>query len=336
MLSRAIAALVAALAFPMFTSPVASAETVVLAQADNQCSVVVPQIKDDTQNPPVWVDPASLSFALDEAAIQDLPQDLGPIPAGPAYLIGATQVSGVPWLGVNTMNPSLLNNTQGDVHWELTGFSGPGAMYVFTQGGMGQVVGEEWFIGDGSSASGSTVVERNRHVHPNWLFSAPGTYHVELTQTVQLLDGSESSGTATLTFEVGTGAGTVNDGHFDFGPTIGTGSGEECGGESTESADFPTTDSEVTASDSSPKNNKATGAQPAQNTRNAHSQQSAQPSQRQPRQHAQQAAPSQQHATKQLPNTGPTVMTLPIAILALGILALGTGLVFAVRHFRWF
>ncbi|MDU0479087.1 TIGR03773 family transporter-associated surface protein [Staphylococcus chromogenes] len=300
------------------------------------CNELVPLIKDDRSSPAEWVDPASISFTLGDAARTDLPQALGPIPAGEAYLIGATQVANVPWLGVNTMHPDLLANTTGDVTWELTGFDGPGSMYVFTQGNMGQVVGKEWFEASNGSGSGSTVVARNSHVHPNWVFSEPGTYNVELTQTAELTSGESVSGTATITFEVGNGGGGATEGHFDFGAMIGCAG--DTGGTSVSADDsFATTGTEsgtrtnntadsegqslqsasqgfAPAAEKSGTTGKSANATAASNS----------------------GTTSQSTSAKSLPNTGSTVLTFPIAFLALGVLILGGGLVFAARHFRFF
>ncbi|MGJ4086907.1 TIGR03773 family transporter-associated surface protein [Corynebacterium macclintockiae] len=180
-----------------------------------------PLIKDDRQQPPKWIKPGALNFGLGSAAKTNLPQALGPVGAGTAWMIGATQTNGVPWVGVNTMHPDLLANTQGDVTFALTSFSGPGSMYVFEQGNLGQVVGKEWFKASGGNASGAHVVPRNSHVHPNWVFSKPGTYKVGITQTATTKQGKKISAPATLTFTVG-GSGNANSGHFDFGADITT------------------------------------------------------------------------------------------------------------------
>lgn len=180
-----------------------------------------PQIKDDRQQPPKWTSPSALNFGLGSAAKTNLPQALGPVGAGTAWMIGATQSNGVPWVGVNTMHPDLLANTQGDVTFKLTSFSGPGSMYVFEQGNLGQVVGKEWFKASGGNASGAHVVPRNSHVHPNWVFSKPGTYKVGITQTATTKQGKKISAPATLTFTVG-GSGNANSGHFDFGASVTT------------------------------------------------------------------------------------------------------------------
>lgn len=189
---------------------------------------LVALIKDDRQSPPRWVSPSSVTFGLGEQAKVNLPQNLGPVQRGPAWMIGSTQQPNVPWVGTNTMHPDLLANTTGDVTFKLTSFSGPGAMFVFQQGNLGTVVGEKWFEASGGSVSGAHVIPRNSHVHPNWVFSAPGTYKVGITQTATLKNGSPSSAQATLTFIVG-GSGNANSGHFDFGSTVSTDA--QCAGE---------------------------------------------------------------------------------------------------------
>lgn len=309
------------------------------AHAESTCNQLVPLIKDDRVSPAQWVDPTSISFALDSAAQTEIPQQLGPIPAGTAYLIGATQVANVPWLGVNTMHPQLLENTVGDVTWELTGFEGPGAMYVFTQGNMGQVVGQEWFSAANGSASGSTVVARNSHVHPNWVFSDPGTYHVQLTQTAELTSGETVSGTSTLTFEVSTGAGTATEGHFDFGAMIG------CSGDVANPSDeapqqggntFAASNSGTTGGTNT--GTRQSGGSEANNSGATSDAAASQPNAQRSHQGTQPQSTTAAATTggKTLPNTGPTVMTLPIAFLAFGVLVLGGGLIFAARYYRLF
>lgn len=189
-------------------------------------TVLRPLIKDDRSAPPAWVDPSSLHFVLGDAAKQNTPSALGPIPAGDVWMIGATQQPNVPWLGVNTQHPDLLGNIDGDVTFALTGAQGPGDVFVFTQGSLGKIIGQEWFTYVGGKASGSTVVVRNSHVHPNFVFSAPGSYTLDITQTAKLKNGKEVSGTAKVSFTVGGGEG-VTEGHFDLGADIATGA-ETC------------------------------------------------------------------------------------------------------------
>lgn len=186
-------------------------------QAGQKCSPgLVPRVKDDRTSPAEWKDPASLSFGLGNEAKARLPQAVGSVPAGDVWMIGSVQQAGVPWLGANTQHPSLVENTTGEVTWTVTGFNGPGPMAVFTQGGLGQIVGEEWFRAADGKAQGTHTIPANTHVHPSWVFGKPGTYKVTIAQSAKTKDGQTVSGAATLTFVVG-GQGNANSGHFDFG-----------------------------------------------------------------------------------------------------------------------
>ncbi|WP_157672471.1 choice-of-anchor M domain-containing protein [Corynebacterium mycetoides] len=106
-----------------------------------------PMIKDDRSVPAQWRDPSTVVFGLGDAAKTTLPEAVGPVPAGTAWMVGTTQQAGLPWIGANTQHESLGGTTS--VTWTLTGFEGPGAMVVFTQGSLGQIVGEEWFRASG-------------------------------------------------------------------------------------------------------------------------------------------------------------------------------------------
>ncbi len=214
-------------ASPAPTTPAAPAPSVPKAtcfptqEGGSGAITLLPKIKDDRQSPAQWVSPESLPFALGDRSINTTTQAIGNIPSGTkVWMIGQTQVEGVPWVGANTMNKSILDQTTGEVVWQLTSFSGPGAMEVFTSGNFGQVVGQRWFSGANGSASGAITIPRNTHVHPNWIFSQPGTYRVGITQTATMKDGTHISGVTNLTFNVGSGSG-VNSGHFDIGAEIG-------------------------------------------------------------------------------------------------------------------
>ncbi|MDY5786227.1 TIGR03773 family transporter-associated surface protein, partial [Corynebacterium sp.] len=177
---------------------------------------ITPMIKDDRNVPAVWTSPADLSFHLGDAARTTLPESVGPVPAGTAWMIGATQQDNVPWLGANTQHPSMLDNQIGDVTWELVSFEGPGPVVVYTQGGLGQIMGEEWFRGADGRAQGSHDIAPNTHVHPVWIFGAPGTYKLGIRQSTTH-NGAVFSGTDVLTFHVGEDGGNAREGHFDLG-----------------------------------------------------------------------------------------------------------------------
>lgn len=241
-----------------------------------QCSpALYPRVKDDRTVPGKWVNPGGLTFGLGTAAKTQLPQAVGPVPAGTVWMIGSTQQAGVPWLGANTQAPSLIEHTTGEVTWELVSVDGPGPMVVFTQGGLGQVVGEEWFRASGGKVQGSHTIQANSHVHPSWVFGKEGTYRVTVRHTATMKDGQAVSGTGTLVFVVG-GQGNANDGHFDVGSIL-----ELCG--------------------ASGEHGGAGGAVG--------------------------------EGGEALADTGTTVMTVPFAVLGLGILVFGAGAVQLSRKF---
>ncbi|WP_296136083.1 choice-of-anchor M domain-containing protein [uncultured Tessaracoccus sp.] len=72
----------------------------------------------------------------------------------------------------------------------------------------------------GGSAQGRTTVAANTHVHPNWVFSAPGDYALTIRQSTKSKAGAPMSATATLRFHVGGQASGATSGHFDFGAQV--------------------------------------------------------------------------------------------------------------------
>ena len=187
-----------------------------------------PHIKDDTTSPAQWRPAQGATFYLSSNAEVNLPSNVGTVPEGKAWMIGATQVAGVPWLGANTQHQTMHEHLASSVRWDITGFSGPGPMTVYSQGQLGQIVGEEWFRAAGGGFQGSKAIPRNTHVHPNWVFGAPGNYQVNITQSAQLSNGKKVSGSATLNFVVGGNnpGGAFSDGHFDLGAIVNPEGGE--------------------------------------------------------------------------------------------------------------
>lgn len=70
-----------------------------------------------------------------------------------------------------------------------------------------------------NTGAGVHVIPINTHVHPNWVFTAPGTYKIVIRQTARLKTGKIISADAPLTFYVG-GTGNSNSGHFDLGADV--------------------------------------------------------------------------------------------------------------------
>lgn len=118
---------------------------------------LISSIKDDRKSPAQWVDPSSISFGLGNAAKAKAPAGIEFIaPAGSdVWMIGSTQAPSVPWVGANSMHPSIIQNTTGEITQTLVSASGPGNVGVFTSGNFGQIVGQKWY--SSTAGSGSTV-----------------------------------------------------------------------------------------------------------------------------------------------------------------------------------
>lgn len=289
--------------------------------AESCVGTIAGRIKDDRSVPAEWKNPADLRFGLGDAAKQNLPQDIGPVKAGRVWMIGSTQQSGVPWLGANTQHPSLLEHTNGEVKWELVGFEGPGAMVVFTQGGLGQVVGEEWFRASGGSHEGSHTIAANTHVHPSWVFSEPGDYTVTIRQSTTAKDGQRLVTDVRVQFEVG-GSGNANDGHFDLGTIFEPGSCAPAAAKS--SSNTASTSSTSTSSTSAKSASSTTSTTSAKSTSTSSTTPATTTS----------AKPTTREGD--LAETGPTSLTVPLALAGVGLSALGAGLVRGTwRPKRW-
>ena len=103
-------------------------------------------------------------------------------------------------------------------------------MMVYSQGGLGKIVGDEWFRGANGAVEGSYNIAPNTHVHPNWVFEKQGTYDVTIRQVAQTSAGKQVAGQATLHFVVGGGRpeGSFDNGHFDLGAEVNP-DGGDCG-----------------------------------------------------------------------------------------------------------
>lgn len=171
---------------------------------------LVPLVKDDRQQPPAWVDPATVRLVLGDAAEQQVPADpaysfMGE-PGATVWMMPQTQVSGIPWLGWNTQDESVRAQVDESVRFTLDGVEGPGELAVYLTDSFGGI-GEKTF-GSAPGFPSTFEVPVNVHAHGNWVFTEPGSYSVTLTQSARLTSGAEVSGTATLAFTVGT-AGTA-------------------------------------------------------------------------------------------------------------------------------
>ena len=188
---------------------------------------LVARVKDDRSAPAQWVDPASLTFALGDAARITAPDETSFVatPGSQVWLISSTQVPGVPWLGMNSQRDEIVNGTTGGVNFTLDSVDGPGRVAVFNSGSLGGGVGEHVFDGAGSTYT----LPPNTHAHQNWLFTEPGTYTLTLSMRVTPT-GADLAGTGggTTTRLTPTGATGAN-GRPVVSEVVGrTASGDEC------------------------------------------------------------------------------------------------------------
>lgn len=100
-------------------------------------------------------------------------------------------------------------------NWKRTVFAAIAAAVALTIGNTAAAL----------AAGNSHELAPHAHQHVNWLFTKAGNYQATFTISVPYRDAQGKAATveteATLNFSAGTdGAGTVTDGHYDFGPQV--------------------------------------------------------------------------------------------------------------------
>ena len=168
---------------------------------------LVARIKDDRAVPAVWKDPASMTFALGEKAKIKAPEALSYAASvgQDVWMIPATQIRGVPWLGMNSQREEIVTETSGQVRFSLLDVQGPGNVAVFESGSLGAGIGTHVFDGAGTSYT----LPANTHAHQNWVFTEPGSYQLTIAMNVsprgEDLRGSGSGTAGSLIAAGGTG-----------------------------------------------------------------------------------------------------------------------------------
>ncbi|MDY5584466.1 MAG: TIGR03773 family transporter-associated surface protein [Arcanobacterium sp.] len=144
---------------------------------------VTAKLKDDRSQPAQWIDPASVSFALGEASAITAPELLNFVatPGSKVWMISSVQQQNVPWIGMNSQRPEIVNGTTGTVKFTLKSVAGPGKIAVFESGALGSGIGRKLFTSPGSSFT----LPKNTHAHYNWVFTQPGTYRVTIAIEVE-------------------------------------------------------------------------------------------------------------------------------------------------------
>ncbi|WP_125776145.1 choice-of-anchor M domain-containing protein [Antribacter gilvus] len=164
--------------------------------------------RDDRTYPPVWRAPEDVVYQLGEASVLPAPDSpdyafLGVEPGTPLYVVPQTQATGVPWLGWNTQHPGVVERLADGARLRLDAVDGPGDLVVFLQEGVSGPPNVLWQSGD--ALPQELFMETNTHVHANWVFTAPGTYVLDVAMVAELADGEAVEDTARLLFAVGEG-----------------------------------------------------------------------------------------------------------------------------------
>ena len=168
---------------------------------------LVARIKDDRAVPAVWKDPGSMTFALGERAKIKAPEALSYAASvgQDVWMIPATQIRGVPWLGMNSQREEIVTETSGQVRFSLLDVQGPGNVAVFESGSLGAGIGTHVFDGAGTSYT----LPANTHAHQNWVFTEPGSYQLTIAMNVtprgEDLRGSGGGSAGSLVAAGGTG-----------------------------------------------------------------------------------------------------------------------------------
>ncbi|MGM1065395.1 choice-of-anchor M domain-containing protein [Saccharothrix sp. Mg75] len=171
------------------------------------------QVKDGTTTGvTTWREPADVEFRVTAAARTELPAQPALSFLGGAgeqvFLLPQTQRADLLWTGWNTeeLRPAEVS---GPVTWALTAVDGPGAFGLFTTGSFGA---PEIIFNSADGLPDTLSVPLGTHAHANWAFAGPGRYRLTFAVTATGADGTALSDTETLTFVVGDGVPTGQNG----------------------------------------------------------------------------------------------------------------------------
>ena len=212
------------------------------------------------------------------------------------YLLPQTQRSELIWPGWDTQGARDV----GAIDLEFVEVTGPGEVHLFQTGSFGSL---DPVLDGGSTRleTGSVIAqEEPAHVHANWLFTEPGTYQMRVVATG---DGA-SSNEATYTWIVGDG---------EAAPAA----------KAEASTEAPAAQSKAAtgAAQSTTATKKAAQQQPEKQAQKP----AQKPAEKQAQQPAQQEQPAEERPDT-LAETGTTVMTVPFAILGLGVAVFGAAM----------
>ncbi|WP_192809654.1 TIGR03773 family transporter-associated surface protein [Actinomadura rudentiformis] len=165
------------------------------------------QVRDDTVRPPVWRNVEDVVLHTVDAAKVKVPEGsqfsfLGK-PGTEVWVLPQVQQQGVLWPGWNTQDPQVASTINREVTWSLRGVTGPGRFALFVNGDFGAPK----VLFDGSRPYPQQMgIDLNTHAHGNWVFSAPGTYLLDIDISGRTLDGRQVNDRRLLRIFVGAGS----------------------------------------------------------------------------------------------------------------------------------
>lgn len=216
------------------------------------------------------------------------------------YMLPQTQRSDLIWPGWDTQGARDI----GAIDLEFVEVTGPGEVYLFQTGSFGSL---DPVLDGGSTRleTGSVIAqEEPAHVHANWLFTEPGTYQMRVVAT----GGGASSNEATYTWIVGDG---------EAAPAAKAEAPSEAPAAQSKAA--------TSAAQPSTATKKAAQQQPEKQAQKPAQKPAEKPAEKPTQQPAQQEQPAEERPDM-LAETGTTVMTVPFAILGLGVAVFGAAM----------
>jgi putative ABC transporter-associated repeat protein len=168
------------------------------------------QVRDDTVRPAVWRNLTDVVLHAVDTAQIEVPGDpafafLGR-PGSRVWVLPQVQQRGVLWPGWNTQDPQVTTAVNREVTWRLNSVTGPGRFALFVNGDFGA---PRVLFNSAQPYPQQTGIDLNTHAHGNWVFSAPGTYLLDIDMSARTLDGRQVADRKLLRVFVGGGDATT-------------------------------------------------------------------------------------------------------------------------------
>ncbi|MEU5218638.1 choice-of-anchor M domain-containing protein [Streptomyces sp. NPDC020807] len=172
----------------------------------------------------VWREPSSLVLRVRPEARKEIPANpafafLGKA-GDPVWLLDQVQRPELLWPGWST-DAMAAGATRGEIAFSLVKAEGPGSFVLYNYDGLS---GASVRFNSADGVPDSFGVPQNTHAHGGWAFGKEGVYRLTFTMSGELADGTRTSDTETLTFEVGS-TGPAATPSAGAGPGSGTGGG---------------------------------------------------------------------------------------------------------------